>query len=429
MQAKAYRRRSPSRSPARRSPPPVCIPVTTANRTRPTAVGIFAQRFPVLSETFVVNEVRALQRIGHDVSVEAWRRPEDFGAGADGQIGAHYAGEETRRQRAQALAWLAARHPLRTTADAVARLRRPEKDRGRPTRRLAVRARRLAALAPVHIHTHFASGIADDAYRIARLLGASSSVTAHAWDIYVSPRKLSERLVRSDFVTSGCDYTVAELKRVVGPEHEGRVFRQVMGVDHEAFRRRGPLPGTRHVVAVGRLVEKKGFVHLVRAAQALDDVRISIAGEGPERETLEAEIERLDVQDRVSLLGAASPGEVRKLLETADLLCMPCVVAADGDRDSMPVVVKEAMAMELLIVASDEVGLPEIVRPPWGELVPPGDDAALAKAIRRALELEPSARAQAGAAGRSFVAAHANVYDETSKLSGLIEACRVQQSS
>src|SRR6185503_1182394 len=105
-------------------------------------------------------------------------------------------------------------------------------------------------------------------------------------------------------VTSGCAYTVAELKRVMGPEHADRAFRQVMGVDHETFRRSSPLPGTRHVAAVGRLVEKKGFVHLVRAGARLPDVSISIVGEGPERPRLEHEIATLGLDDRVALLGA-----------------------------------------------------------------------------------------------------------------------------
>ena len=394
-----------------------------------TSVGLFADRFPVLSETFVVNEANALARLGHAVSVEARRRPDNPAEALEPVVPVHYAAEETRGERLAALAWLAARHPLRTTADVVARLRREGQDRGTKTRRLAVRARRLSRLAPVHVHTHFAATVADDAHRVARLLGATSSVTAHAWDIYISPRRLRERLVRSDFVTSGCDYTVAELVRVMGPGYEDRAHRQVMGVDAEAFRRTSPLPGTRHVAAVGRLVEKKGFIHLVRAAQLLPDVRISISGEGPERDSLEAEIARLGLRDRVGLLGAASPPEVRELLERADLLCMPCVVAANGDRDSMPVVVKEAMAMELLVVASDEVGLPEVVRPPWGVLAAPGDHEALAAAIGRMLSLDTSERAAAGAAGREFVIEHASVDAETGKLSGWIEACRVARRS
>jgi colanic acid/amylovoran biosynthesis glycosyltransferase len=390
-------------------------------------VGLFVDRFPVLSETFVANEALALARIGHEVSVEARRRPDNPATPLGLDIPVHYAAEESRGERLRALAWLVLRHPLRTAVDVIGRLSRPTRDRGTKTRRLAIRARRLSRLGPLHIHTHFASTMADDAHRVARLLGVPGSVTAHAWDIYISPRRLRERLVRSDFVTSGCDYTVAELERVMGPDGTGKAFKQVMGVDHESFRRSSPLPGTRHVVGVGRLVEKKGFVHLVQAAAALPDVVVSIAGDGPERERLEREIGRQGVADRVSLLGASGPAQVRELLERADVLCMPCVVAPNGDRDSMPVVVKEAMAMELCIVASDEVGLPELVQPPWGRLAPPHDPEALAAAITDVLSLGKAERADAGRAGRTFVVEHADVNSETLKLSDRIERCRVER--
>jgi glycosyltransferase involved in cell wall biosynthesis len=389
------------------------------------SVALFVDRFPVLSETFVVNEARALLHLGHELTVEARRRGDGAPPSSPPGPPVHYVSDESRSDRVRALAWLAATHPVRAAADALQRLRRAKPDRGAPTRRLAVRARRVARMGPVHVHTHFAFGIADDAYRIARLLNVPSSLTAHALDIYVYRQHLRDRLIRSDFVTSGCDYTVAELKRVMGTEHGDRAFRQVMGIDAEAFRRSTPLPATRHVAAVGRLVEKKGFVYLVRAAAQLTDVSISIAGEGPERETLEAEIARLGVASRVTLLGAADPEGVRGLLETADVFCMPCVVAENGDRDSMPVVVKEAMAMELCVVGTDEVGLPEIVRPPFGALVPPRDPEALAHAIERMLALDPGARQEAGAAARRFVTEHADITEETRKLSGWIESAGV----
>ena len=77
--------------------------------------------------------------------------------------------------------------------------------------------------------------------------------------------------------------------------------------------------------------------------------------------------------------------------------------------------------MELCVVATDEVGLPEIVRPPFGELVPPRDPDALARALDRMLALDPGARREAGAAARRFVIEHADVTEETRKLSGWIE--------
>ena len=178
------------------------------------------------------------------------------------------------------------------------------------------------------------------------------------------------------------------------------------------------------MVAVGRLVEKKGFVHLVRAlaepALAGRVERVVIAGEGPERARLEAEAARLGVAELVALPGALPPDAVRGLLEEAAVLAMPCVVAGDGDRDSMPVVVKEALAMEVPVVASDELGLPEIVRPAFGRLVAPGDPGALAAALAELLALPPQERAAMGRAGRAHVLEHADVRAETAKLSRLL---------
>jgi colanic acid/amylovoran biosynthesis glycosyltransferase len=187
-----------------------------------------------------------------------------------------------------------------------------------------------------------------------------------------------------------------------------------MGVDPEAFRRAAPLPGGRTVLGVGRLVAKKGFEDLARAARGLD-ARVRIVGEGPLRESLAG----------VELAGALDPAGVRAELEAADVLAMPCIVAPDGDRDSMPVVVKEAMAMELMVVATDAVGLPECVRAPWGRLVAPGDPEALRAALEEVLALSPAERASAGAAGRAWVIENADVHRETARLVALVEGLGV----
>jgi colanic acid/amylovoran biosynthesis glycosyltransferase len=123
-------------------------------------------------------------------------------------------------------------------------------------------------------------------------------------------------------------------------------------------------------------------------------------------------------------LGELPPDAVRAVLEDADVFAMPCVVAPDGDRDSMPVVVKEALAMELCVVASDEVGLPEVVREPWGVLHAPGDTTGLAAALRAVLDRSPPERARAGAAGRAWVLEHASLRRETARLSELISSVR-----
>ena len=362
-------------------------------------VTVLCDRFPELSETFVVSEVRALRELGLEVEVEALASPEQPAEGAAER--ARVWEDESTAQRLVAMAELAVRHPLACLRDLRDRRRWRREEPVPPLRFLAPAGRRVRGR---HVHAHFGAGAALAAMRLSRLTGAPYSVTAHAYDIFQSPANLREKLSGAAFATTGCEYNARHLG--------AGVHVVVMGVDGRRFRRSRPLPGGRTVLAVGRLVEKKGFEYLAEAARLLgDEARVVIAGDGPLRDRLQG----------VQLLGAVPHERVRELLEEADLLCMPCVVAADGDRDSMPVVVKEALAMEVPVVASAEVGLPEVVRPGWGTLVPPRDARALADAIRAELARPPEERAARGRAGRAFVLEHADVLKETEKLAALIE--------
>jgi glycosyltransferase involved in cell wall biosynthesis len=374
-------------------------------------------QWPELSETFVVNELQALRRLGHAVRVQAARRAPNPNPEAPQDVDVDVLAE--RRGRWRDLLWLLARRPAACLADGLRRRRRRREEWVRPLRGLAGAARRAMQSGDEHLHAHFAAGAALDALRLAGLTGLPYSVTAHAYDIFARPRNLREKLERAELVFTGCAYNVGHLRALV-PAAD--VHEIVMGVDAAAFRRSRPLPGGRDVLAVGRLVEKKGFGVLVDAAARLGDVRVRIVGDGPLRAVLEARIARTGAP--VELLGGRPPAAVLAALEEADVLAMPCVVARDGDRDSMPVVVKEAMAMELLVVASDEVGLPECVLAPWGFLAAPGDAEALAAALREALARAPEERAAAGAAARAWVCEHADVAAETAAMAALIEARR-----
>jgi glycosyltransferase involved in cell wall biosynthesis len=392
----------------------------------PLRMAVMIDEFPTLSETFVTSEVQALRVLGHQVFVEAVARsPEPNWQAASGILTA-FVTDEPAAAKLRDLAWLVARNPLGCARDLASRhaWRREEEVAG--LRALAGRARRMHRARLQHIHAHFALRSALEAMRIGRLLGIPYSVTAHAFDIYLDPRNLALKLDHAAFATSGCDYTVAHLRSLVSPATAQRIHRVVMGVDSERFRRRTPLPGGRTVIALGRLVEKKGFDDLIEAAALLSRrapvERVVIVGDGPLRGALEARVSALGLDDVIEMPGARSPDEIRAALELADLLAMPCVVAADGDRDSMPVAVKEAMAMELMVVGTEAVGLPEMIDDTRGRLVPARNPAALAAAIQELLGLPLERRAALGIAGRAWVNEHANVEVEAQRLADLI--CR-----
>jgi len=401
-------------------------PAETGTAAAPATLGVLLDTFPTRSETFVVTELRELARLGHRIHIEATRRGDAPFPDLPADVTVAWRADDGPVGLATRLKDLA-RHPASALRDRWDRRRWARQEQGPRRRELLPVLARLRAANVEHLHAHFAAGAALDALRLSRTLGCSWSVTAHAYDIYQRPENLREKLRAADFATSGCDYTVAELRRVAGADAADRMHRIVMGVDGERFRRTSPLPGGRRVVAVGRLVEKKGFAHLVRAAGLLERAgtpleQLVIVGDGPLRAALEQLAREELPPGRASFRGALDPDEVRAALQDADVLAMPCVVAADGDRDSMPVVVKEALAMELLVVASDEVGLPEIVVAPAGVLVEPGNDPALADALAGILERPLAQRVQDGRRGREFVLQEADAAAEARRLSSLIAA-------
>lgn len=387
-------------------------------------VAVLTDRFPELSETFVVNEIKQLRRRGVEVTVEANQRA-DRPAPLDDEIEIHYIEDDPWWGKPPALLGLAARRPHGVFRDRVGSGRWRREEPVRTLRGLAVRARRLSRAGVDHIHAHFAAGAALDAMRLAALIERPYSVTAHAFEIFASPANLREKLSRAAFATSGCNYNVRHLRELVGDEARDRIHLQVMGVDGRRFRRSTPYPGGRSLLAVGRLLEKKGFEDLVEAVGRLESEspvdRLTIVGDGPLAAKLGDRIRALGLNRRIELAGALEPEAVRRLMESSDALVMPCVIAADGDRDSMPVVVKEALAMELPVVGTDEVGLPELIHPQFGRLARPHDPASLASAVGELLAIDPAERAAMGGRGRAWVLERCDLGTETERLIGLIE--------
>jgi glycosyltransferase involved in cell wall biosynthesis len=178
------------------------------------------------------------------------------------------------------------------------------------------------------------------------------------------------------------------------------------------------------VVSVARLVPKKGFDVLIDAAAELvrtrPDLRVEIVGDGPLRADLESRIAEHRLRDVVQLRGALSHEHSLERIAAARAFALPCRIAADGDRDSMPVVIKEAMARCVPVVATDVVAVPEMVDATCGVVVPPDDPSALAAGLDKVLG-DPELAAAMGAAGRRRVETSFTLAGEVAKLRAIFE--------
>lgn len=258
------------------------------------------------------------------------------------------------------------------------------------------------------IHAHFIDRAATVALVAARLMKVPYSVTAHANDIYVNPILLPEKLAEARFVATCTGYNEHHLAQ----QGEGLFNHKLNCIYHglEASKYRPTAflpPGKKLLLAVGQLKEKKGFSYLLMACQRLMakgyEFECQIVGEGPLRKTLEAQIRRLSLDKTVTLCGALPHSEVISKYRQASIFTLPAILSADGDRDGIPNVILEAMAMQLPIVSTQHSGIPEVIKDGInGFLVPPADDAALANALASLLD-DPGKRRQMGLKGRQTV--------------------------
>ncbi len=390
---------------------------------KPDRIVVVTDRFSERSETFIATEIDALRALGHEVRVEAIARPSMPNNQVTRALDVDYVEDEGVIDKVRALTWLVLRHPIRAVQDR--KLRSSFRDEWLPLQALAPMVRRLSQGGERHIHVHFAALASVCGIRAARIGGQTLSIAAHGHELFKTPRALEAKFEAASFVAAPSEYTAQFIRRI---SPRARVEVVVMGVDGKAMARNSAYPGGRRVLAIGRLVAKKGFADLIRAAAHLERVqpldRVVIVGDGPLRESLTNLTRELGIEHRIELIGAADHAGVRVALQQADLLVMPCVIAADGDRDAMPVVVKEALATEVPVVGTDEVGLPEVIRPDWGRLAPPGRPELLAAEIASLLELDAAERATMGQKGRAFVLERFGHEQQAENLARLIASVR-----
>ncbi len=370
-------------------------------------VGYVLKRFPRTSETFILNEILELERQGIPIEIFSLSEPADevrHQALKNVQARVTYLPQDSMLK-----SWLIreGKH-----VDGIFR-ERPLAELGeeaRETSALAIKGATVVALARQrgvkHLHAHFGTAATSVAMLAWRLSGIPYSFTAHAKDIFhesVDQALLKGKILEARFVITVSEYNRRYLTGVAGEDLAGKIVRVYSGIDLQQFHPGPSITREQNVVlAVGRLVEKKGFHHLVEACRLLSDRKRSfqclIVGEGPERSSLAKQIATLGLQEPVILVGAQPQEQVLEMLKRATVFVLPSVVSATGDRDGLPTVLLEALAMGVPAISTAIAGIPEIIEHGrTGLLVPPADPMLLANAMEEVLadaELQERLRRQ-----------------------------------
>lgn len=378
------------------------MPVTTPH------IGYVLKRYPRYSETFIVTEILAHERAGTRLEIFALRPPTDThfqDAIARVRAPVTYLFSPDEGVKAAHL-WAAFEQAARVLPGFWSRLEIAAGEVMRDVYQAALLAIRVKTQGITHLHAHFATSSTSVARMAARFAGVPFTFTAHAKDIFHDDVRLDdlERKVNdAAAVVTVTDFNEAYLRATL-PTAAGQVRRVYNGMDLDLLPFRNPGERRPLIVAVGRLIEKKGFSDLIAACAVLRGRGVpfecAIAGSGELGADLMADTARRGLTDVVRFLGPLPQRDVIELVRQAAVMAAPCVVGGDGNRDGLPTVLLEAMALGTPCVSTNVTGIPELVREGvTGLLVGQHDPVGLADAVSRLLtdstlrvELATSAR-------------------------------------
>ncbi len=368
-------------------------------------LGMILKGYPRISETFISNEILLLERLGFPIHLFSMRRPrENFTHKSVTQIQANvdYLPETLLRPLPRLIFHnfsLALQKPRSYAKALKIALQRFLRTRKSATIKHLFQAgylvhHLLPHLKIMHLHAHFAHSPASVAMFSSILSGLPFSFTAHAKDIYTSdPRQLREKLARARFVITCTDYNGRHLAKLHDDAPDS-IFRVYHGIDTGLF---SITPKTHQmpvkpyqILTVARLIAKKGLPTVYRALKVLYESGIPfehiLIGDGEDRNAVLALIKKLGLSAQARWLGTQPHDVVLNHYKQAHLFVLGCEVAANGDRDGIPNVLLESMAMGVPVVATDISAIPELVESEkTGILVPPGQPGQLADAMIRML--------------------------------------------
>lgn len=392
--------------------------VALDQRRSTSRIAILVDRFPVMSETFVGNQIRAVEASGRTVEIIAFNRPETAYQPTDASLAVRsiYLDE-----------WPAP--GLASVSGSVGMARAlsfaPEQ-KGLSLRSLLGNGARLARLLRErgvgHVHAQFAWGAAAHAIVAARLAGITVSFVGHGSDVFGTPTDLAVKLRHADLAVATCDDTVDHYLSLAPGARTATVR---CGIDTERFRPEArKAEPSRGLVFVARLIERKGLRETLEAIARLprqSRPTLDVVGDGPERAPMEILTRELGIEG-VRFLGTRPADWLAAELPCYRALVAPYFEGKDGGRDTGPVVAKEALACGIPVIASSFMGLKEIVEPSCGLVVPPRDVGALSDAFGLASDWSAETWRALGDAGRRRVVERFSLVAEATALVTGIDA-------
>jgi glycosyltransferase involved in cell wall biosynthesis len=384
------------------------------NSTTPLRLAYLVSQYPTISHTFILREIRKLRALGCDVQVVSVRAP-------DRTVTQLTPDEREEYQRTLVIfeAGMAAilsahlktilRRPAAYFAGLLCAMRLAKSDLREIFLNVMYFGEAVVAGSWIwsrgltHVHSHFSSTLE---LFVARVFPITFSATIHGSGEFddVVGFYMSEKVARAAFLIGISQYGRSQMMRASDPQHWHKLEVSPLGVDPNVFqpRQHRANPERFEILCVGSLVPAKGY-HILLAAvaqlvrQGRTSLRLRLVGEGRARPSLENTIRELALENHVRLEGACNQERVREFYRETDLFALTSF--AEG----VPVVLMEAMAMEIPCLATWITGVPELIRHGVdGWLVPPGDDEPVADALAYLID-QPELRQSMGKSGRARV--------------------------
>jgi colanic acid/amylovoran biosynthesis glycosyltransferase len=397
-------------------------------------IAYLVSRYPAISHTFILREVAALRAQGFDISVASINDPDRATSALTEEE--RFEAANTLYVKSAGLATILKSHaaalvtgPLRYLRGLAYALRLARTDAITLVYHVfyfveaVIIGRWMAQEHREHLHVHFATPAATVALIASKCFPITYSITVHGPDEFydVAAYRLREKVESASFVLCIGMFARSQLMKITDFAEWCKLEICPLGVDPEVFT---PAPFRERadpfsILCVGRLVSAKGQHILVLAAEALvragQRVRVEFVGDGPDRASLESLTAERGLRDVIHFAGSVNQDRIRGFYERADAFVLPSF--AEG----IPVVLMEAMAMEIPCVTSMITGIPELIR--HGEdglLVMPSDVTGLASAMQ-SLIASPELRRRLGRSGRERVRECYNLPVNTRRLGDVFQ--------